>query len=358
MTQVNHGVGLMVYDGANMNTRERFHAVMNFQPFDRLPILEWATWWNQTIDRWHGEGLPRHITDRYDISDHFGLDLYKQDWFSLTTPDCPQPATHGAGIIESEADYDRIRPYLYPSNAVDTTRWQQWAREQNDGRVVLWFTVDGFFWFARRLLGIERHLYAFYDQSELMHRINSDLADWILHVIDQVTAICTPDFMTFGEDMSYNNGPMLSKSLYDEFMHPYYERVVPVLKQRGILPIIDSDGDVTVPAHWFEKSGLDGILPLERQAGGDINVLRASHPHMRFIGHFDKMTMTQGEARMRQEFERLLPSAEHGGFLISCDHQTPPGVSCADYRLYLRLFNEYAIEAGRRSQDRMTQSTL
>lgn len=40
-----------------MNARERFHAIMNFQPFDRLPLLEWAGWWDQTIDRWHGEGL-------------------------------------------------------------------------------------------------------------------------------------------------------------------------------------------------------------------------------------------------------------------------------------------------------------
>ena len=52
---------------------------MNFQPFDRLPILEWAIWWDKTIDRWHREGMPAVLTDRYDICRHFGLDLYKQD---------------------------------------------------------------------------------------------------------------------------------------------------------------------------------------------------------------------------------------------------------------------------------------
>ncbi|MEI6337544.1 MAG: hypothetical protein WCQ57_03040 [Verrucomicrobiota bacterium] len=35
------------------------------------------------------------------------------------------------------------------------------------------------------------------------------------------------------------------------------------------------------------------------------------------------------------------------GFLISCDHQTPPGVSCCDYQLYVSLFREYAEQAGR-----------
>lgn len=60
------------------------------------------------------------------------------------------------------------------------------------------------------------------------------------------------------------------------------------------------------------------------------------------MGAFDKMTMNRGEAAMRAEFERLMPVARQGGFIISCDHQTPPGVSLDDYRLYVKLFNEYA----------------
>lgn len=319
---------------------------MDFQPFDRLPLLEWAGWWDKTIERWYGEGLPADLIDRYAICEHFGLDVYKQDWFTVCGPDCPQPAAHGRGIIESEADYERILPHLYPSRPVNAERWQAWAEEQQQGNVVLWFTVDGFFWFARRLLGIERHLYAFYDQPDLMHRINADLADWILLVIEQVCSICTPDFMTFAEDMSYNNGPMLSKEMFDEFMRPYYDRMIPALRNQRIIPIIDSDGDIAIPAHWFAEAGLDGILPLERQAGVAIDSLRKEHPNMKFIGHFDKMTMDKGEGTMRAEFERLLPTAASGGFLISCDHQTPPGVSYGNYKTYVDLFRDYAEKAG------------
>jgi hypothetical protein len=329
-----------------MNTRERFVAIMNFQPFDRLPILEWAGWWDKTIARWHTEGLPEDMKDRYAICEHFGLDIYKQGKFVGLCKSAPQPASHGAGIMESAADYERILPHLYPRDSVNPGTWSGWAKEQKQGDIVLWFTIDGFFWYPRRLFGIERHLYAFYDQPDLMHRINSDLADWMLLVIDQVCSICTPDFMTFAEDMSYNNGPMLSKGLFDEFMRPYYDRVIPVLRERGIMPLIDSDGDITSAASWFEEAGIEGVLPLERQAGVSIATLRANQPQMKFIGHFDKMTMDKGEARMREEFERLLPTAAKGGFLISCDHQTPPGVSYEDYKLYLRLFNEYAKRAG------------
>ncbi len=324
---------------------------MNFRPFDRLPLLEWVGWWDKTIERWQAEGLPSGLSG-HAICRHFGLDIYKQDWFRVTAPGCPQPQSHGAGIMESEADYQRLLPDLFPERPVDEDRWRQWAAQQQAGDVVLWFSVDGFFWFPRWLLGIERHLYAFYDQPALMHRINSDLADWILQVIDQVCSICTPDFMTFAEDMSYNNGPMISKDLFEEFMTPYYRRVVPELKARGILAIVDSDGDIAMPAKWFENAGLDGILPLERQAGVDLASLRREHPSMRFIGHFDKMTMNKGEEAMRAEFERLLPIAAQGGFLVSCDHQTPPGVSYEDYKLYVSLFQEYAQKAGDLSRNR------
>ena len=181
---------------------------------------------------------------------------------------------------------------------------------------------------------------------ELLHAINADLTAWNLRIIDDLCSVCIPDFMTFAEDLSYNHGPMLSQAQFATFLTPYYQQLVPRLKERGILTIVDTDGDVTLPAPWFEAAGFDGLLPLERQAGVDIARLRAAHPRMRFIGHFDKLTMNQGEAVMRAEFERLLPTAAQGGFLISCDHQTPPGVSFPEYRLYLSLFADYAARAG------------
>jgi hypothetical protein len=45
------------------------------------------------------------------------------------------------------------------------------------------------------------------------------------------------------------------------------------------------------------------------------------------IGHFNKLVMSQGEAAMRAEFERLAPLMRRGGFIPSVDHQTPPEVS-------------------------------
>ena len=104
---------------------------------------------------------------------------------------------------------------------------------------------------------------------------------------------------------------------------------------------MDTDGDVTLLVPWLEALGVQGVLPLERQAGVDGMKLRQQFPRLLMVGHFDKMTMNKGEAAMRAEFERLMPLVKVGGFIPSVDHQTPPGVSLDQYGCYLRLLHEY-----------------
>ena len=98
----------------------------------------------------------------------------------------------------------------------------------------------------------------------------------------------------------------------------------------------------------FHPLGREQIRAIARIQLRYLQTIREKHPRFRCIGHFDKMVMNRGEAAMRAEFERLLPVARQGGFLISCDHQTPPGVSYDQYQLYLSLFREYGAEAGHR----------
>ena len=326
-----------------MNHVERFRAVMNFQPVDRLPCWEWAMWWDETIRRWHNEGLPRELkfSQVFDIARHFGLDPYQQYWFSTTDPTIEATQHHVEGIVANMDDYLRVRPQLFPRHDAAIAGMAAWAERQRRGEAVVWCTLEGFFWFPRTLMGFEKLMYAFGDQPELMHRINSDLLEFNLGLLDQIIEVCVPTFMTVAEDMSYNHGPMISKRTFEEFIAPYYRQLLPRLQERNIMPFIDTDGDITLLVPWFEELGVDGFLPLERQAGVDGMRLRQRYPKLRMIGHFDKMTMNKGEAAMRAEFERLTPLMRTGGFIPSVDHQTPPGVSLEEYSVYLRLLKEY-----------------
>lgn len=333
-----------------MTNRERFNNIMRFKPVDRLPRIEWATWWDKTIARWETEGLavpPHPLLPKWEaIQSHLGLDLHLQTWLGYATKDTPRAPGHGLAIIHDNDDYTRILPTLYPETLpVNMDRLNAFKQLRETGEGITWATVDGPFWGPRTLLGIEPHLYAFYDEPELMHRINADLVAYNIRKLTQLCEHYTPDFISIAEDMSYNNGPMLSEAQFDEFLLPYYRQLVKFLKERDILCFIDSDGDVTKMIPWFERAGIQGVLPLERQAGVDVNYLREKHPNFLLLGHYDKMVMPHGEEAMRGEFERLLPAMKKGGFIPSVDHQTPPGVSLDNYRIYIRLLHEYTVKA-------------
>lgn len=330
-----------------MHHVERFRAVMKFQPVDRLPAWEWAMWWDQTIARWHTEGLSSDLEFNrvFDISTHFGLDPYQQFWFSTTDPTIEATQHHVEGIVSSIEDYRRLKPRLFPNHAAAIHEMAAWAVRQKAGEAVVWCTLEGFFWFPRTLMGFEKLMYAFGDQPSLLHEINSDLLKFNLQLLDQILPVCTPTFLTIAEDMSYNHGPMISRQTFDEFVAPYYRQLVPRLLEHNIVPFVDTDGDVTMLVPWLAELGISGVLPLERQAGVDGMRLRKEFPTLLMIGHFDKMTMTRGEEAMRAEFERLAPLMRLGGFIPSVDHQTPPGVSLEQYRVYLRLLNEYIRRA-------------
>jgi len=329
-----------------MNAVERFKNVMQFKPVDRLPMIEWAMWWDRTLVRWYDEGLPSNLTDGGEISRYLGLDVYHQVWINARAK-MPAPKHHGAGLVSSQSEYNDLKPLLFPEPAFDTRQLQLWAARQQAGETVLWLTLDGFFWFPREIFGIERHLFAFADNPELIHQMNNDVLHYSLRALEQVLEIGTPTFVTFAEDLSYNHGPMLSHPMFMEFIAPYYERIVPKLKAAGVMPIVDSDGNVEQVIPWFTRLGIEGILPLERASGIDVSSLRKQHPRFGMIGGFDKTIMHLGRDAMRAEFERLLPAMRSGGFIPSVDHQTPPDVSLENYCVYVELLKEYCIKAAK-----------
>lgn len=346
-----------------MQPRERFLRTLNFESCDdRLPMVEWAAWWHLTIDRWKTEGLPADISWDDSLA-HFGLDPLVMMRGDARLPDpLPDEITErlarapnasvevqhtNRALVASEADYEMLRPYLYSEThvaaAVEQARALKPRHDRGEISIRVW--LDGYFWFPRKLFGIEEHLLAFYDHPELMHRMNGDLADFNVRMIEAIGSVLTPDMVGFAEDMSYNHGPMLSQRCFEEFLQPHYRRSIPAIKARGSKVLVDTDGDVTTMIPWMQAAGIEGVYPLEHQAGVDVAELRRRHPDLLMMGGYDKMVMTRGEAAMRAEFERLLPVMRSGGFIPSVDHQTPPGVSLAEYEIYIRLFREYCERA-------------
>lgn len=325
------------------NPRERLLAAFRFEkPADRLCVMEWAKWWELTVARWRSEGLPAALSgDR--IGGYLGLDSARRIRYRIAQNAFPS-AEFGQPLIRDLAEYERVKDVLFDRDQVrkNLTALEEMRALQASEGMITWVGIDGFFWLGRELLGIEEHLYAFYDEPDLLKRINGDLLRYNLFLLEQTFKVLKPDFVTLAEDMSYNHGPMISKALYDEFIKPYYRELLPFISRQGAYAFVDTDGDVLKLLDWLVEDGVQGILPLERQAGVDVNEIRRLYPRLLMMGGFDKTIMHLGERRMRQEFERILPAMRSGGYVPTVDHQTPPDVSLDQYRAYVRLATEYA----------------
>ena len=331
-----------------MKNTERFDKVLAFSDeLDRTPVIEWAGWWDKTIDNWRQQGLPETVGNNEEIKDFFGQDKLHQFWLPVRDSGCPRAPSHGAPIMINERDYAEIKKYLYTDNLLieSEKRIKSFLSEHSGEDYAYWLTLEGFFWFPRTLFGIENHLFAFYDYPELMQTINRDLCEYHKKCIEIVYSHITPKFMTFAEDMSYNGGPMLSREQYNEFVLPYYKELTPLLTTRGTKALIDTDGNVEPLIPWFLEGGIQGILPLERMAGVDVNRIRQKYPRLIMVGGYDKTVMHKGESAMRAEFERILPVIRSGGCIPGVDHQTPPDVTLEDYRVFMRLLWEYSRKA-------------
>lgn len=325
-----------------MTVRERFKKILSFEHVDMLPRIEWAAWWGDTVNRWKTEGLDPSFNTEQTL-DYFNMDNLVCIGI---TPAHPSSNIHGGGVVTCEDDYRKIKETAYSDvvieRFIESVKPLLQRYENGDFPIRVW--LDGFFWYPRKLFGIEPHLFAFYDYPELMHEINEDLTDFNIRAVNALYEIMTPDIIGIAEDMSYNHGPMLSHDLFAEFIKPYYIRLAKVIKQRNTKLMIDSDGNITDMIPWMMDAGIEGVYPLERQANVDLVQIRAKYPRFLMMGGYDKMVMPLGEAAMRAEFERIMPVVRSGGYIMSVDHQTPPGVSLENYRIYSQLYNEYAIK--------------
>ena len=315
--------------------------ILEFEKPERMPVVEWCLWWDKTIKDWEAQGMPGGMDD-FALYNYFGLDKNAQFWLEHYSAECPKPSHQSDGLISGVKDYRRIRPNILREDVVTSLSEElnRTAKLQQNGEVVAWYTVNGFFWFPRELFGIENHLYSFYDQASLYHRICEDLLEWQMNRIDELNSHMCFEFMTIAEDMSYNLGPMISQTIFSEFIAPYYKRLIPHIQKYGTKVFVDTDGDPSQMVPWLLDCGVDGIFPLERQAGVDVAELRRQYPKLLMMGGFDKMCMFKGEKAIKAEIDRLRPVVETGGYIPAMDHQTPPGTTLENYKTYIKLLKE------------------
>jgi uroporphyrinogen decarboxylase len=365
-----------------MNDRERAMAVLNYQSYDRLPIVHFG-FWNETLDKWAAEG---HITveeakewaDGNPTDAVLGRKLgFDFNWYSAFHPD-----THLRPLFEREVIEelpDGSRKVLNTEGVVVLERtgatsipaeidhklktrqdWEehylpryQFAEERitrgmvrvNDRMVQF---DEGGLEFLRKnereytyglhcgsLFGNIRNILGVVGSSYL-YAEDPDLFDEIINTVGNLCYRCVKsslesgakfDFAHFWEDICFKNGPLIIPSVFDEKVGPHYRRITELCAGYGLnIVSLDCDGciDALIPT-WF-NNGVNTMFPIEVGTwNANIAPWREKYgKELRGVGGMNKVVFTRDHAAVDQEIERLKPLVDLGGYLPCPDHRLAP----------------------------------
>lgn len=356
-----------------VNTRERAIGTLEFRNMrGEGCVLETFFPWDKTVRHWIDQGLSPQFSPEH-IYPWARDDETERNYLS-------RGMTEGVAAYERELGFDDLRRvnfqipffrFCKEGEIKDFSTWEKvkvlvrqemekYCTEENIERIFgiyreghergeysVRMRASGFFWTPRDLMGIEDHLFAFYDEPELMHDMNEFVLEMYLKYLVPLVKILQPEVFLFPEDLSGKNGPMLSPECFDEFVGAYYQRLFPVLRENGVKNIfVDTDGDFRLLIPNFMKAGVDGFLPMDVNAGMDIVAVRKEFPELKFIGAFNKLVLLENREAIDKEFERIMPVIRQGGYIPGLDHQAAPNTSLESYKYYIEKLKEAMKEAG------------
>ncbi len=250
-------------------------------------------------------------------------------------------------VVTCEEDWDdlkeRIKTVIHDELSPEKMEaaYGKYREGTRNGDYAVRLRLSGFFWMPRFLMDNEPHLYAYYDEPEMLKDIAQFMVDVYKKQLESIFKIVTPSLVFFEEDLSGKNGPLISADIFDEFVAPYYRQIIPFLKEQGVANVfMDTDGNFTLLIPSILEAGIDGVLPVDVNAGVDIVEVRRQYPTLKFFGGFNKLCITEGKEAIEEELERLTPVIKQGGCIVCTDHQAAPHTSLEDYKYYVKRLKE------------------
>lgn len=350
-----------------LSNRQIWLAAMRFEEMGRVPDEEFG-YWDETLMRWHNEGLPKHINTNEAADEFFGF-AYKR-WAPVNTLLCPafepqvleetddyqividnegtKSVIHKTGQasiphylkfpIETHEDWENFRvrldastPGRYPEN------WDELVRDYNSRDYVLAIHCGSLLGVIRNWMGFENFCYAVADDPAFVQEMINHLTDLSLSVIDRAIKDVQFDLAHFWEDVAYNGGSMVSPSFFERVVCPCYARITQRLKEHGVdFVSVDCDGTIDDLVPLWLDAGVNTMFPLEQNGGADPSKFRKLYGRRVLLsGGVDKTKLAAGKSAIDAELRRLEPVIKDGGYIPHLDHRCPPDVSYDDYLYYL-----------------------
>ena len=365
-----------------MTFRERFNAVMDFQPVDRALFVPYMGASESTWNRWKTEGLgEQHWAQPFGFDvrnehaaqfafvpvNHFVYPPFEietlehddkgrliRDERGVTkylNPECPDmvhfvnyPVSDRAGWEIFKSRLDPHTPGRLPANFEALSR----EYRQRDYVLGIGGSPMGLFSGIRELMGFEPAMMAAALDPDWVRGMAGYLADFWLELFGRVLRLVQPDFLFIWELICTNKGPVISPRMFRELFLPSYKKLIGGLKDCGVKNVwVDCQGNIWDMLPMFLEAGATGTLPLEVRGGMDVVEVRRRYPRLQMIGGIGRMALVRGKTEIDRELARVAPLVPQGGYIPSVDHYFSPDISWDNFRYFIEGLRRITYNGGR-----------
>ncbi len=383
-----------------ISARERFLGICRFQrPGDLCLLTPIITgFWPRTLEEWVKQDAPEQILDRRFLGNYFQLshirrlheiklDIYMDRQIDIgggvtyTSAIPPIVPTYESRLIAEDEhtvtlineggqklrvfkDNPEKMPTYLDHPVKDRASWKEYKKRLDPDTPERWpsdwnayvqkmnskdtptvLPIGGFFGLLREWMGLERMLYMFHDDPNLIEDMMDQICYLETESIKRVVKDLRVDCARFWEDMAFKTGPLISPDMVRKFMMPRYRKVIDALHSGNVDVIkVDSDGNVNELIPLWLECGINFHWPLECAAGNDAVALRKQYgKDIILAGNIDKRALLKGKDAIREEVMSKVPFLlESGGYFPSIDHLVPPDVTLENYRYFINTLREVA----------------
>ena len=360
-----------------MNFRENTMAILHYQPYEQMPIVSFG-YWAETVIKWAEEG---HITmeeaqdyitngdnsegDRsimkklgfdFNWNSCFGANVLLSPAFEVEVlesfPDGSRIIRDSQGLIVKDKPGTVTIPSEIGTSLVDREAWEtlylpklqmsmdrinfealEKVKELNRD-IPMGLHLGSLAGHMRNMLGVEEMSYMYVDDEELYVEIANTMCSLCYECAKAILETGVKfDYAHYWEDICFKNGPLVSPSVFEEVMGPWYKKIADLVNSYGIDIIsLECDGciDKLVPI-WLEN-GVNTMFPIEVGTwNASIAPWREQYgKNLRGVGGMNKTVFAKDKAAVDAEIERLLKLIELGGYIPCPDHRIAPD---ADFEL-------------------------
>ncbi|MFP4029095.1 MAG: hypothetical protein ACLFWL_14990 [Candidatus Brocadiia bacterium] len=355
-----------------MTDRERFNAQMHYEPVDRCFNREFG-FWEENFHQWPmfvENGITNNGEANRALSFDTMVSIGGNTWMYPGFENKVIEETEGVKIIqnaegltaevpkddhstiphftgskiEDPSDWAEIKAKHFridaPERDIDVARLKEAHPPERD--YPLGISCGSMIGRIRNLLTLEGLCYAVFDYPDMVEDMVETCCLLVEKSLDQLLPHCDFDFASGWEDISCNNGPLISMDFFENVIVPRYKRIGRKLNEHGVdIWYTDSDGDMRAMIPGFMEAGLNTMFPWEvNGCGHPGKSLDKYGKDLRIMGGVDKTKLAAGKDAIKEYLESLAPYVERGGFIPHCDHRCPPNVDPHDYLFYLDLKEE------------------